>query len=235
MGYLPSSANESETRPPTAVVIMAKVPAAGTVKTRLCPPLAPHEAATLYHAFLLDKIVQVRSLKAAIPVIAYTPCAGRRFFAELAADFILMPQQGADLGERLANSLAQLLAAGYRGALAIDSDTPTLPSAYLQQAVDWIAMPEADVVLGPSEDGGYYLIGLNQVHRELFENIAWSTAAVMPQTVQRAAAKGLRIAQLPPWFDVDTPSDLDRLRATLAGMTGQAPRHTRQFFLERVS
>jgi rSAM/selenodomain-associated transferase 1 len=221
--------------PQTAVVIMAKVPDAGTVKTRLCPPLSPQEAAMLYHAFLLDKIVQVRTLKAAIPAIAYTPCAGRRFFTELAADFILLPQQGADLGERLANSLARLLAEGYSGALAIDSDTPTLPTAYLQQAVDLIATSKTDVVLGPSEDGGYYLIGLNQVHQELFENIAWSTDAVMPQTVRRAEAKGLHIARLPPWFDVDTPPDLERLRAALARMAGKAPRHTRQFFLDRAS
>lgn len=235
MGVLPSSASRNETMPQTAVVIMAKVPEAGSVKTRLCPPLSPQEAATLYYAFLLDKIAQVRRLQAAMPVIAYTPCAGRRFFSELAADFMLMPQQGVDLGERLANSLAQLLAEGYQGALAIDSDTPTLPTAYLQQAVDLIATPKADVVLGPSEDGGYYLIGLHQVHRELFENIAWSTDAVMPQTVQRAMAKGLHIAQLPSWFDVDTPSDLERLRAALGQMADQAPRHTRQFFLERAS
>jgi rSAM/selenodomain-associated transferase 1 len=235
MVSLPSNASGNPTLPPTAVVIMAKVPEAGAVKTRLCPPLSPQEAAALYQAFLLDKIAQVRTLKAAVPVIAYTPCTGCRFFSELAADFILLPQQGADLGERLANSLAQLLAEGYSGALAIDSDTPTLPTAYLQQAIDLIATPRTDVVLGPSEDGGYYLIGLNQVHRELFENIAWSTDAVMPQTVQRAAAKGLHIARLPSWFDVDTPPDLDRLRATLVQMTDKAPRYTRQFFLERIS
>jgi uncharacterized protein len=139
----------------TAVVIMAKVPQAGTVKTRLCPPLAPQTAAALYRAFLLDKIAQVRQLERARPTIAYTPEDGRSFFAELAPDFTLIPQQGDDLGARLANSFAQCFAAGYTSVLAIDSDTPTLPRAFLQQAVDLIALPQTHVVVGPTEDGGY--------------------------------------------------------------------------------
>jgi rSAM/selenodomain-associated transferase 1 len=218
----------------TAVVIMAKVPQAGAVKTRLCPPLSPQMAEALYRAFLLDKITQVRQLKRASPIIAYTPSEGRGFFAVCASDFTLVPQQGADLGERLANSFAHLFASGYSGVLAIDSDTPTLPGAFLQQAIDLIATPETDVVLGPSEDGGYYLIGLRTLHRELFENMAWSTAAVVPETVRRAEAKGLKLAWLPPWFDIDTPEDLQRLQTMLTQTHGTEPRHTRRFFLEQV-
>ena len=216
----------------TAVVIMAKMPQAGAVKTRLCPPLPPQTAAVLYRAFLLDKIAQVRRLEQANPTIAYTPEESRDFFAALAPDFTLIPQQGADLGERLANSFAQCFAAGYTGVLAIDSDTPTLPTDFLQQAVHLIATPQTEVVIGPTEDGGYYLIGLRALHRELFADMAWSTAAVVPQTRQRAAAKGLQIAWLPPWFDIDTVEDLQRLRAMLTQTTATEPRHTRQFFLE---
>lgn len=219
----------------TAVVIMAKMPQAGAVKTRLCPPLAPQTAAVLYRAFLLDKIAQVRRLAQASPTIAYTPEDGRGFFAALAPDFTLIPQQGADLGERLANSFAQCFAAGYTGVLAIDSDTPTLPTDFLQQAVHLIATPQTEVVIGPTEDGGYYLIGLRALHRELFADMAWSTAAVVPETRQRAAAKGLQIAWLPPWFDIDTVEDLQRLRAMLTQTTATEPRHTRQFFLEYAS
>src|SRR5215467_11621567 len=109
----------------TAVVIMAKVPEAGAVKTRLCPPLAPQTAAALYRAFLADKIAQVRQLAHAQPTIAYTPEDSRDFFAALAPDFLLIPQQGVDLGERLANSFAQCFATGYTGVMAIDSDSPT--------------------------------------------------------------------------------------------------------------
>ena len=147
------------------VVIMAKMPQAGAVKTRLCPPLTSEEATELYRCFLLDKISQVRTLRAATPVIAYTPLEGRSLFAALAPGFVLVPQQGADLGARLANCFAHLFAAGYTGVLAIDSDSPTLPTDFLQQAVDLIATPQTDVVVGPSDDGGYYLIGLRQLHR----------------------------------------------------------------------
>jgi uncharacterized protein len=215
-----------------AVAIMAKQPQPGAVKTRLCPPLSAQAAAGLYQAFLLDKIAQVGALKAASPVIAYTPDTAHRFFAAVAPHFLLIPQQGADLGARLANTFAHLFSAGYTGVLAIDSDTPTLPTAFLQQAIERLALPQHDIVLGPSEDGGYYLIGLRALHRELFEDMPWSTAAVIRETKRRAAAKGLTVTDLPTWFDIDTPEELARLRASLLQSTVGAPYHTRQFFLE---
>lgn len=219
---------------PVAVAIMAKTPKAGEVKTRLCPPLSPAGAAELYRCFLLDKIEQVRSLKTASPAIAYTPAEGRAFFEQVAPGFILVAQWGADLGARLANSLGELLDRGHRAALAIDSDTPTLPLGFLEQALDLATTTDADLVLGPTEDGGYYLIGLRTVHRELFETMAWSTSQVLPETIRRAQAKGLRVASLPPWYDIDTPADLARLRARLAG-SSDGPRHTRRFLLERTA
>jgi len=214
---------------------MAKAPSAGEVKTRLCPPLSLADAAELYRSFLLDKIEQVRSLGTASLAIAYTPAEARAFFAEVAPGYVLVQQQGADLGDRLANSLGELLDQGHRGALAIDSDTPTLPLGFLQRALDLVVTPEIDVVLGPTEDGGYYLIGLRAVHRELFEAMAWSTGQVLPETIRRADAKGLRVACLPPWYDIDTPDDLARLRMALAASDGGAPRHTRKFLLKRTN
>jgi uncharacterized protein len=218
---------------PIAVAIMAKAPRAGEVKTRLCPPLSLADAAELYARLLLDKIEQVRSLKAATLAIAYAPAEARAFFEEVAPDFVLVGQRGADLGERLANSLGDLLDGGYRGALAIDSDTPTLPLGFLQQAIDLVMRPEIDVVLGPTEDGGYYLIGLRTVHRELFEAMAWSTNQVLGETIRRSDAKGLRVACLPAWYDIDTPDDLIRLHAAVAA-SESAARHTRKFLLERT-
>ena len=216
----------------TAMMIMAKQPQPGMVKTRLSPPLSPQAAAALYRAFLLDKIAQVGTLKAVSPVIAYTPCTARDFFAAIAPQFLLVPQQGADLGARLINSFAQLFATGYTDVLAIDSDTPTLPSEFLQQAVDHLVRSQSDVVLGPSEDGGYYLIGLRALHRELFEDMPWSTAAVFSETTRRARAKGLTVSALPSWFDIDTPEELARLRTALRQSQRGAPHHTRQFLLE---
>jgi rSAM/selenodomain-associated transferase 1 len=219
---------------PVAVAIMAKAPQAGEVKTRLCPPLSRADAAELYRRFLLDKIEQVARLKAASLAIAYTPAEARAFFEEVAPGFVLVQQRGADLGDRLANSLGELLNRGHHGAMAIDSDTPTLPVGFLQQAVDLVTTPGIDVVLGPTLDGGYYLIGLRAMHRELFEAMAWSTSAVLPETIRRADAMGLRVACLPPWYDIDTPEDLGRLRVELAAPGGDAPRHTRIFLLERT-
>src|SRR5215470_13693974 len=219
-------------REPVAVAIMAKAPRAGEVKTRLCPPLSLADAAELYSRFLLDKIDQVRSLKATSLAIAYAPAEARAFFEKVAPGFVLVDQRGADLGERLANSLGELLDGGYRGVLAIDSDTPTLPLGFLQQAIDLVMRPEIDVVLGPTEDGGYYLIGLRTVHRELFEAMAWSTNQVLGETVRRSDAKGLRVAYLPVWYDIDTPDDLVRLQAALKA-SENAARHTREFLLER--
>jgi len=200
-----------------AVAIMAKAPWPGAVKTRLCPPLLAEEAAALYRCFLLDKIATVRTLVGARPVIAYTPDDSQTEFATLAPDFTLVPQRGPDLGSRLHATLAGLLAAGHPGAIAVDSDTPTLPREFLQQAIDCLTPPGPDVVLGPTEDGGYYLIGVRAAHRTLFDSVPWSTSDVLAVTLRRAAAAGLRAVCMPAWFDVDTPDDLRRLQIVLDG------------------
>jgi uncharacterized protein len=200
-----------------AVAIMAKAPRAGAVKTRLCPPLLAAEAAALYRCFLLDKIAAVQALSGVRPMVAYTPDEAQAEFAVLAPDFALVPQRGPDLGARLHTTLASLLAAGHPGAIAVDSDTPTLPREFLQQAVDCLTGPGPDVVLGPTEDGGYYLIGVRAANRALFDDMPWSTAAVLEITLRRAAAAGLQTVCTPAWFDVDTPDDLRRLRTVLDG------------------
>ena len=213
----------------TVVAIMAKTPRAGSVKTRLCPPLTAGEAAGLYRCFLLDKIEQVRGLGCAQAAIAYTPPDGRREFEALAPDFLLVDQRDGDLGARLVQSFASLFASGYAAALAIDSDTPTLPMSFLRDAVQLVRTPAIDVVLGPSEDGGYYLVGLRAPQPDLFRDVAWSTSGVLSEMIRRADAKGLTIACLPPWFDVDTPADLEQLKRALGqGESGEA-RHTRGF------
>lgn len=218
---------------PVAVAIMAKAPTAGAVKTRLIPPLTASEAAHLYRCFLLDKIEQVRALKDAHATIAYTPVEAREVFETLAPGFALLPQRGQDLGARLANGLAELLAQGHSGAIAIDSDTPTLPTAYLQQGVDLLTRAEADVVVGPSDDGGYYLIGVRAPRPELFADMPWSTPAVLPETIRRARTAGLTTASLPEWFDVDTAADLERLQVSLAEPRAGKPEQTARFFAER--
>jgi hypothetical protein len=219
---------------PWAVALMAKTPRAGEVKTRLCPPLSLEDAAELYYCFLCDTVAKVRTLPDISLVMAYTPCADRAWFAALAPGFTLLPQRGRDLGQRMADCFDQLFASGYTGVLLTGSDLPTLPSRLIQQALDLMADPQTDVVLGPSEDGGYYLIGLRTLHRELFEDMTWSTPQVLAETVQRAEAKKLRIAYLSHWFDVDTPADLARLQAALARDGSDLLTYTKQFFRQRT-
>ena len=213
-----------------AVIIMAKEPQAGAVKTRLCPPLSAPEASHLYTCFLRDKIEQVRTLQGVDPILAYDPASAQTYFATLADDFRLIAQQGDDLSSRLINVFQQVFSRGYDGVVATDSDSPTLPTAFLQQAIEALSVSQDDVVIGPSDDGGYYLIGLRQPHRMLFEDMPWSTSAVYAETQRRATRAALRVAALPTWFDIDTETDLERLRHQLNELGETAPRHTRQYF-----
>jgi rSAM/selenodomain-associated transferase 1 len=215
-----------------ALVIMAKQPAVGQTKTRLCPPLTPTEAAALYEALLRDTIALGVGLKGVQLAIAVTPPQATAAFRRISPPgAMLLPVAGTDIGDCLNQVLNRLLAAGHRQAIAINSDGPTLPPVYLRQAVAWLA--DVDAVLGPSEDGGYYLIGLTRPRPGLFEDIEWSTARVTRQTLARAEALGLDVSLLPPWYDVDTAADLDRLQAELATLPGEALPYTRRFFEQR--
>ncbi len=220
---------------PVAVAIMAKAPRAGAVKTRLCPPLSLGEAAALARCFLLDKIAQVRALEGAAPVVAFSPPSARDDLAPLAPGFQLLAQRGADLSTRLLNVVADLLAQGHAAAVVVDSDTPTLPPRLLQEAVDRLSRPGPDVVLGPTADGGYYLIGVRAARSELFDGIAWSTPDVLAQTLGRGERAGLSSVCLTPWADVDTAEDLVRLRAELAVAGARGPVHTRRFLATAAS
>ena len=213
---------------PPALVIMAKEPALGRTKTRLCPPLTPAQAAALYEALLRDTIHLAAALDGVQLAVALTPPeATARFERWSPPGTLLLPVDGANIGECLDRVLSSLLAAGHSGVMALNSDGPTLPAGYLQQAR--ARLDQADVVLGPGEDGGYYLIGLREPRPELFDHIDWSTAQVLPQTLARAESLGLRVALLPSWYDVDTAPDLDRLRAEVASLPPDTVPHTRRF------
>jgi rSAM/selenodomain-associated transferase 1 len=210
-----------------AVAMMAKAPQVGDVKTRLCPPLTFEAAAALYRGFLLDTIAKIASLDRAQPVMSYAPASGEMFFSELVPDWTRLPQDGVDLGARMHNCFTQLLMQGYDHVLLTGSDLPTLPRHILNQAIHLAADPQIDVILGPSEDGGYYLIGLRTPCPALFESMIWSTSEVLVETVRRATRLGLHIAYLPTWYDIDTPADLIRLQAALTQPYTHALHHTR--------
>jgi rSAM/selenodomain-associated transferase 1 len=207
---------------------MAKEPAVGRTKTRLCPPLTPAQATALYEALLRDTIGLVAGWRGVQLAIAITPPEALDTFRRWSPPGTsLLPVRGADIGDCLNKVLGHLLAQGHAQAMALNSDGPTLPPSHLRQAVAGLA--SADVVLGPGEDGGYYLIGLKEPHPDLFQGIDWSTERVTAQTLARAEALGLTVALLPTWYDVDTESDLERLRAEVATLPPDAVPHTRCF------
>lgn len=203
-----------------ALAVMAKAPRPGQVKTRLVPPLTPQQAADLYRCFLLDTLDTLRRVSGAEATVAYAPADAEAELARLAPDLPRVPQGEGDLGARMRGVADTLLARGLDGVVLVGADAPSLPAAYLDLAVTHLA-GGADLVLGPADDGGYYLIGLRSRQPSLFEGIPWSTGQVLAETRRRADAAGLRTALLPAWFDVDTAADLDRLRGTLTGTEGR--------------
>jgi hypothetical protein len=212
-----------------ALAIMAKRPAVGQAKSRLSPALTPARAAALYEALLLDTIELVKGLEDVQLAIAITPPGAVGYFRRISPpETVLLPVAGADIGDCLNQALGRLLSDGYARALALNSDGPTLPITILERALTELENRDVDVVLGPSEDGGYYLIGIKEPHPQLFEGIAWSTSQVTDQTLAKAGTMELEVAQLPPWYDVDTPAELDRLRAELRSLPDTAVRHTRR-------
>jgi len=190
---------------------MAKVPVAGAVKTRLTPPLTPEEAAELSMCFLRDMTTNVAGLSGngTKGVVLYTPADAEEMLHDLLPNnFELVPQRGETLGERLINAADELLSDGFESVCLINSDSPTLPGEILRTAASLLAQEGDRVVFGPSQDGGYYLIGLKRPHRYLFERIAWSTADVLAHTVERAAEIDLPVDLLPTWYDVDDAATL---------------------------
>jgi rSAM/selenodomain-associated transferase 1 len=210
-----------------ALLVVAKRPAPGQTKTRLSPPLSLTEAANLYEQFLRDTLDLMRQVPDVQPIIAYLPEGEEAYFGSLAPDFVLLPQQGNDLGTRLDNALTHCLGNGFGKAVIMDSDSPTLPAVYLVEA--FAALDKVDVALGPCEDGGYYLIGLKRPAPRLLREVQMSTPTVIGDTLQLAAEVGLTVAQLPMWYDVDTVAELDRLWSEIETMAPDRARHTRQF------
>ncbi|MEP7013994.1 MAG: TIGR04282 family arsenosugar biosynthesis glycosyltransferase [Verrucomicrobiota bacterium] len=222
-----------------ALGIMTKAPRAGEVKTRLVPPLSSNEAAEINACFLRDlsmSILQACNHAQAQGVGIYTPVGAEKSYESiLPPEFVLIPQRGAGFGERIINATTDLFAVGFRSVCLINSDSPTVPSSSFAQAVIELAKPGDRVVLGPSDDGGYYLIGLKNMHRRMFEEIDWSTEHVLEQTKARAAEIKVEVCGLPGGFDVDDRVSLGRLcHELLNENTRSIVAPTTQQFLSRI-
>lgn len=212
-----------------ALAIFAKNPLPGHVKTRLVPPLTASSAAELYGCMLHDTLAKVAaSLPEIEPWLFYdgAPEAASSF-AALAGGIPCLPQEGADLGARMANAVRALLARGHDAVAVIGTDSPDLPVSFITQAYELLAEGH-DAVFGPSEDGGYYLVAMKRLVPALFRGIPWSSDEVLAQSLAVASREGVAVGLLPPWYDIDTAADLER--PGLVSPHTCAPR-TREFLL----
>jgi hypothetical protein len=216
-----------------AIGVMAKAPRAGYSKTRLCPPLRPEEAAALSAAFLRDTTENLVAASRTAPIrglIAYAPAGQISSFDGTIADgigFVLadgvsglegdMPAGVLGFGRCLLHAIQAMLSLGFGAACVLNSDSPTLPKQLLALAAHTLLKTGDRVVLGPAEDGGYYLLGMKAPHARLFADIAWSTDSVADATRARARELGLEIVELPVWYDVDDQASLARLLREVSG------------------
>ena len=205
---------------------MTKEPRAGQVKTRLIPPLTLEEAAALNICFLRDitaMIARTAAEESVRGVAIYTPAGAESAYIDiLPPGFHLIPQRGERLGERLIFALEDLFQLGFKAACLINSDSPTVPPQTFARAAAILAQSEDTIVLGPTEDGGYYLIGVKRLHRALFEDISWSTDCVLEQTIARAEQMNVKVHLLPTWYDVDDRVTLQRLCTEFFNPAGSA-------------
>jgi uncharacterized protein len=198
-----------------AIAVMAKASVPGRVKTRLIPLLGAEHAAGLNTAFLRDmsgNLLQASTAARIAPYIAYAPAGTEKFFRDHVSRCVgLMECSFPDFGECLFRAITMMFDLGHFAACVLNADSPTLPTRYLIEAAHALARPGDRAVLGPSTDGGYYFLGLKKPHRQLFENIDWSTPSVGEQTRHRAALLGLEVLSLDPWYDVDDAAGLRQL------------------------
>jgi len=243
-----------------ALAVMTKAPRAGQVKTRLVPPLTHTEAAELNSCFLRDisAAILVASCSAGVGssqesgthgaplqttggiargVGVYTPRGAEAEYGDiLPQDFFLMPQRGDHFADRLILAAEDLFKVGFASVCLINSDSPTVPAETFTQAAGLLRLPGDRIVLGPSDDGGYYLIGLKKMHRGIFERINWSTEHVLNQTLQRVSESGLDVELLPVGYDIDDRRTLQWLCRELLGGNSRdevAP-NTRRFLIEII-
>jgi rSAM/selenodomain-associated transferase 1 len=193
------------------VLVLARAPEPGKVKTRLIPALGEAGAADLQRGFVLHALGAATEAGLGPVELWCAPDAAHPFFAECGQRFgVSIHAQGAgDLGERMERAMRAALERSQR-AILIGSDVPAMDPHYLR-AADRALVAGNDMVIGPAEDGGYVLIGLTRCFAELFRDIPWGTASVLEETRRRAAALSLRIGELPVLWDVDRPEDLQRL------------------------
>jgi rSAM/selenodomain-associated transferase 1 len=200
--------------PPPALVVFCKLPVPGRVKTRLAASVGDEEAAAIYRAMAEACLEEMRALEPGTRCrIAFDPPGAEAAMrAWLGRETALAPQRGADLGARMLHAFREAFAGGSRRVVVIGTDCPDLRSEHVREAMRHLETKDA--VLGPSEDGGYYLIGLRRPHGCLFEHMPWSTGEVLQRTRETLRGTGLTWAELETLRDVDDENDLRAVRSS---------------------
>lgn len=219
-----------------ALLVFAKVPRPGSVKTRLTPLLGPGEAARLYTAFLRDTLRQSRRLSGADVRLYLAPPLPNGGVDGLPTDVSLHEQEGDELGTRMKRAFEETLQDGYDQVVVTGTDHPTLPLSFLREAFRSLEDSES-LCLGPTKDGGFYLVGMSAFYPQLFDDMTYSHSRVFADTLSRAERTEAQITVLPQWYDVDTPEDLDRMLTDLEGRANvpNTRRITDQLGLEALS
>ncbi|MDY0292652.1 MAG: TIGR04282 family arsenosugar biosynthesis glycosyltransferase [Desulfuromonadaceae bacterium] len=198
-----------------AVIVMTRYPEAGQVKTRLIETLGEHGAANLHKRMAehtMSTLQPLHDIETADLFVFFNGGSNEQMQRWLGSSFEYQPQQGSNLGEKMVNSFKHIFNTGYNRAVILGTDCPDIEGATVVQALKYLR--SADLVLGPAEDGGYYLLGLNQTIPQLFEGIEWGSDRVLAQTTQQAKQQNLSIEYLHPLRDIDTPADLESIRGT---------------------
>lgn len=208
-----------------AIIVLGKAPVPGAAKTRLVPPLTPDDAAALYRGFLLDTLGLAHHLEWEETTLVH-PRGDGDVLASLCEGVNLLEQPENGLGRALAFAFSHHFERGFENIVLIGSDNPTLPMEPICSAAATL-QTASDLAIGPTIDGGYYLIGMCNPHPSLFERIDWSTPRVYEQTLQRARELNLRVHPVTQWYDVDEVTDLNRLETDLSTLPSSVAPNTR--------
>lgn len=213
----------------TCLIVFAKEPQKGRVKTRLAEHLGEDKSLSLYKALLKDTLNLVRRVKADKKILVYESfCEEPKFLRNIAGDFSFYSQEGNDLGERMHNALVYTKKLGALKSVIVGSDSPTLPPLFIEEAFN--KLDKFDIVIGPTNDGGYYLVGLKDPCIELFRDVVWSSDTVLDTTVSNAQRLGKSIDILNSWYDIDTIDDFESLRQNVLKYDNDTASYTRDFF-----
>ncbi len=205
------------------IIIMTKVPQAGEVKTRLQPFLTGRQSAEISICFFQDAEQKAKLVSQNL-IIAFSPFEKKNFLIDiLQTEPILVEQKGENLGERMFHAFEFAFLQNSDAVVMIGTDSPTFPAQFIEQAFIFLET-KADAVLGKTEDGGFYLIGLRKLNKKIFENVEWSSPKTFEQTKQNIENLSLSLSEIPVWYDVDTPEDLKRLEKELAENSQLAPK-----------